>query len=286
MTVSSHSVGIKWNALERFFLAATALYLVGAGPLNGLQVVPQDRFTAVKRYWEWSSYWGIDGLDFPQAVYRPGKSFRALVFSSEEVRPGDPYWGFCSRKLGVCQAYSAWSDHTVYEARGTRMRKAETEEAALRRFQQQQFLSDQEAKDLSGPPGPRLLARPPAGTGTGGGSSAPSRYENLLRTMIQTITLPALGAPEAIQRRSQNPFVENQILAQGKGECTVIVPFADVHSPLVPVLSVCPNERGIQFMRKDGDEWVATAGGWMTGEDILRRFEPLIRKQASLTVRP
>ncbi len=39
-------------------------------------------------------------------------------------------------------------------------------------------------------------------------------------------------------------------------------------------------------MSKNGDRWIATAGGWMTHTDILRRFEPLIRKHASLTVRP
>jgi len=285
MKVRSHSLRIKGKVLGRLLFLAVVVWLAGV-PLKGFQVVPAERFAAVKRYWEWSSYWGIDGLNFPQAVYSPGKSFRALVFFSEEVRPGEPYWGFCSQELAVCQAYSAWPDHTVYEARGTRMGKAETEEAGLKRFRQQQFLSHQEGTDLSGPPGPHLLAGPPGGTTAGGGASTGSSYENRVRTMVQAITLPALGVPEAIRRRSANRFVEDVIRAQGKGECTVIVPFADVHSPLVPVLSLCPGERGIQFMRKDGDEWVATAGGWMTSEDIFRQFEPLIQKHASLTVKP
>jgi len=148
-------------------------------------------------------------------------------------------------------------------------------------------MSDEEAKALrERPPGPRLLVGLPEGTAAGGGASTGSGDENRLRTMIQTITLPALGVPEAIRRRSANRFVEDLIRAQGKGECEVIVPFADAHSPHVPVLSLCPGVRGIQFMRKVDDEWVATGGGWMTGKDILRRFVPLIRKHASLTVKP
>lgn len=66
----------------------------------------------------------------------------------------------------------------------------------------------------------------------------------------------------------------------------MIVPFADVNSPLVPVLSICSKMRVIQFLRKNGDEWIATADGWLTNKEILRRFAPLIRKHASLIVRP
>lgn len=134
MTVSSHSWGIGARTFGKVFVTAL-VWLVGVVPLKGLQAVSTDRFAAVKRYWEWSSYWGIDGLDFAQAVYRTGRSFRALVFFSEDTHPGDPYWGFCSRDLQTCQVYFAWPDNTIFEARSIRMRKTETEENALRRLQ-------------------------------------------------------------------------------------------------------------------------------------------------------
>lgn len=60
----------------------------------------EDRFTAVKHYWEWSAYWGFEGLDFPLAQYRAMTSFKALTFSADY---GGLYWGFCSKSLGVCQ---------------------------------------------------------------------------------------------------------------------------------------------------------------------------------------
>lgn len=284
MKPSLRNLWINGKVPGRLF-TAVVIWLLSA-QLNGLQAVPPERFAAVKRYWEWSAYWGIDGLDFPQATYRPGRSFRALVFSSDNVQLGKAYWGFCSRELSLCQVYSTWPDHTVYQARGTRMRKVETEAVALKRFQEQEFLSDQEAKNISGLQGVHLLAGPPDGTANGRDAPTASADENALRTTVQTIKLPALGDPEAIRHRSANRFVDDWIRAQGKGKCTVIVPYSDVHSPLVPVLSLCPGEHGIQFMRKDGDEWIATAGGWMTNEDIVRRFEPLIRNHASLTVRP
>ncbi len=212
----------SWNGTRRSLVAATIFWLCGLGHLSGAQVVSADRFAAVKRYWEWSSYWGIDGLDFPLAGYRPGKSFRALIFFSEEILLGDPYWGFCSRDLGVCQAYSAWPDHSVYDARATRMKPSETEESALKRFRKQEFRSDEEAKAIAliGPRVPRLLLEPPEGQGTKAGpitpDSATSPYENRVRTVAATITLPDLGVPEVIRRRSANRFVENEILAQGR----------------------------------------------------------------------
>ena len=255
--------------------------------LNAAQAGPRDRVPAVERYWEWSAYWGPGGLDFPEAKYRSGRTFRALTFASQVAGGGGPYWGFCSRELGVCQAYFAWADHTVYQSGFTRLRVNESERSALDRFQSQEFLSDEEAsglieqRDL-----PRLfLLELPEGH-TFEDESSSGNDENHLWTREDSITLPALGLPEAIKRRSANHFVEELIRAQGKGECTVIVPFADSHSPHVPVFSDCPGEKGIQFLRKDDDGWIATAGGWMTDRRTLRRFEPRIRKHASLTVTP
>lgn len=167
------------------------------------------------------------------------------------------------------------------------MNKGETEQAALRRFQGQDFASDQEAAALGTVPRePRLILGIPEHKGGPDKAASSNSFGNRLRVSAQTITLPALGIPEAIRQRRTNRFVEDLIRSQGKGGCMVVVPFADLHSPLVPVLSLCPGRRGIQFMRKDGDSWAPTAGGWMTDDETLRRFEPLIRKHASLTIMP
>ena len=132
---------------------------------------------------------------------------------------------------------------------------------------------------------PRLLAGTET-TSLGASQGKEDSTEDRLITTIQVITLPRLRAPEAIRDRKVNKFVENLIRSQVGGDCTVIVPFADLHSPLVPVLSVCAESRGIQFMRKDGDEWVASVGGWVSSGEVLNHFEPLVKRHASLVVSP
>jgi hypothetical protein len=262
-------------------------WLGGSRALRGNSTLHEERFAAVQRYWEWSAYWRPDGLDFPQSVYRPNQSFRALVFLSEERYLGfrKPYWGFCSQELGVCQAYSAWPDQTVEDSRGIRIRRGETDEAALNRFRLQGFTSDREMRSLDRVSSPRLLAGTET-TSLGASQGKEDSTEDRLITTIQVITLPRLRAPEAIRDRKVNKFVENLIRSQVGGDCTVIVPFADLHSPLVPVLSVCAESRGIQFMRKDGDEWVASVGGWVSSGEVLNHFEPLVKRHASLVVSP
>ena len=36
----------------------------------------EARFEAVKQYWEWSPYFGVDGLEFPLLQYQPGNRFK------------------------------------------------------------------------------------------------------------------------------------------------------------------------------------------------------------------
>ncbi len=256
------------------------------------QTISVVRNNAVASYWEWSAFWGIDGLDFPLATYKSGKTIRAMVFYSEEVGPDDPYWGFCSEEIGVCHVYLAWADNSVYQSIGTRIRKGETAETAFIRFQRQQFLSDETAKELArlGSSRGRLLFDISEEEKKRLDSLNPnvvaSKVGNRIQTNITTIRLPVLSLPAAALNKIKNQFVEDLIRGQGKGPCKVIVPFADKHAPLVPVLTICPGQRGIQFWRKVDDSWIATAGGWMQQQDILRRFEPRIRKYASLTVVP
>lgn len=85
--------------------ALVALVGIEARPARG-QNIPADRFRSVVRYWEWSSYWRVDGLDFPAASFKPGLTMRALEFAWSWPSDSDtePCWGFCSRGLSVCQA--------------------------------------------------------------------------------------------------------------------------------------------------------------------------------------
>ena len=265
-----------------------SLWLIAIGEISAGPGAEREHFAAVVRYWEWSAYWSPNGLDFPNASYKPGLEFSALVFYRGQTYGDAAYWGFCSRRLGVCQAYSAQADGSVDQAAGLRMRKGETASAAFRRFQRQEFQANEVAKFAEWHrAGPRLLAGLPEGESTGAGSSQLGNEEEVqVRTLFRKVRLPALRLPEAIRQRAANRFVEGFVRAQAERQCSVTVPFADHHAPLVPVLYDCPGSRGIQFMRKNEETWYETAGGWMEDGITVRQLVPRIRKYASLILKP
>lgn len=262
---------IHARACAPFALTAATLVLSGAMQAPSQQQEAGERFAAVQRYWEWSRYWSPDGLDFPGTVYWPGKAFRALVFYTNDEAHHTPFWGFCSKELGICQAYSAWQDRSVYRANSMRLQKGETETRAILRFQRTGFVSDQEFK----------ASRAWLGL-------APSKEDDVdpLETVQQTIHLPALDVPQAIRRKIENQDVENWVRSMPPGDCTVIVPYSDDRAPMVPVLFLCPQESGVQFLTKYWDHWAPTAGGWFQQKKMLQVFAPRIKKYASLILNP
>ncbi|MBY0507420.1 MAG: hypothetical protein K2X03_26135 [Bryobacteraceae bacterium] len=163
-------------------VASIALLTLLAGT-PGCQTVPvedSNRYRTVKNYWEWGNYWDTLGLDFPKATYRPGASFRALVFSSQTVNDAEPFWGFCGVAAGVCQAYWTRTDSVIEVSSATLIRPNETNEQAFQRFQRQSFREEEEA---AGPTaGPRVL------------------------TETRNVTLPNLGVPEATRLKRRNSF--------------------------------------------------------------------------------
>jgi hypothetical protein len=269
-----------------FFIWVTFVYFSGTCVLSAWQGFPVDRYKAVTRYWEWSNYFGPDGLDYPGARYRPGRSFDVLVFFVENFSFGGPYWGFCSRDLQVCQSYFAEPDHSVFSSSAIRMHANETEAAALARFRQQDFASAQEAEaEMLYSNGPRLLGAPPGEIAIIEPSASSDESPEPLQTSVQRILLPKLGIPGAVRNRQKNDFIESAIQAHanihGVSSCTTTVPYADEHAFAVPVLIDCPDERGIQFWIKHENEWNPTAGGWMPQPEVYRQFAPRIRRHAS-----
>ncbi len=242
--------------------------------------VEEKRYKAVRDYWEWGNYWDTLGIQFPNASFRPGLSFDATVFFSSSLSKFDsePSWGFCAKALRVCQAYWALKDGSIARASGIAMRAGETSEQAFDRFREQWF---EEAISLPLPgglvlvapaPDPNRVAIPPSGSASGS-----------LRVLRKTLTLGKLDIPEATRLRRRNSFVEDWVKSGPPGECRVTVPFADERSFVVPVLTECPQEKSIMLMRREGDEWVATPGGWIRIQpQDTEPIEARIRAHASL----
>src|SRR5262249_628330 len=159
------------RVLRSVMPAAMILLILGAKAASA-----DERFDAVKRYWEWSAYWRLEGLDFPLATYKPGLTIKALVFRSAETRTNlsfQPYWGFCSITLGIWQAYSAWGNSTVFAAQATRIRPGENEQSALMRFERQEFTSDDEFTAVGATPPDVKPARRESKPSVGGENRAP-----------------------------------------------------------------------------------------------------------------
>jgi hypothetical protein len=204
----------------------------------------EARFEAVKQYWEWSSYFGLDGLDFPSLKYQPGMNFQAVIFF-DQMPTGNPkgwyssaYWGFCSTEVGICQAYGGDWEGTVQQARGTKIRQGENLEVALKRFRESGFSSDED-----GPPAPpTVLVSPPVNPSTTRGGLAltqPSSGDAYdIRTRRGRISLPKLDLPAAVRLRISNADAEQAVKVlydPPKARCTTIVPFADEHAPYIPI---------------------------------------------------
>lgn len=244
----------------------------------------QKNFQAVRTYWEWGNYWDTLGLDFPGASYEPGLSFEATVFFSA---PGtasfdtQPVWGFCARKLLVCQAYWAARDGSISHSTHTMLRVRESAEQAFERFRRQGFIDSAEPRPAGG-----LVLVPPAPNPPGHSLTPSESSSGVMGVQRKLLTLAALGIPEATRLRRRNQFVESWVRSLGpSSDCRTTVPFADERSVVVPVLTECIGEMSIMNMRREGDEWVATPGGWIrlqkSGQEPV---EGRIRRHASLIV--
>ena len=253
------------------------------------------RFDAISNYWEWSSYFGVDGLDFPLAKYREGSSFSALVFLDDYPldRTGygssEGYWGFCSLEIRVCQAYNADSNGAVKQAHGTKMRSGETEEQALARFRMQGF-----EQEWAGPA--PVSKTQPSSQGTGGpptidplaGPVSVDPYT--IRTIRRRVTLPTLGIPSAIRSKLSNSKAESEVKRvmyepNSRSGCTIVVPFADNRVGNLPVLVDCPKGTSVTVMSKHHDDWFFTHGGVVEGKATIDRLASRIRASASLTLK-
>ena len=238
----------------------------------------KQRYQAVTAYWKWGNYWEPNGVDFPGVPFQSGLSFAAIVMFSAFPSEGEPHWGFCSKVIGVCQAYWALKDGSIARASGIVIRAGETSEQAFDRFREQWF---EEAISLPLPgglvlvapaPDPNRVAIPPSGSASGS-----------LRVLRKTVTLGKLDIPEATRLRRRNRFVEDWVKLSPPNECRVTVPFADERSFVVPVLTECPQEKSIMFMQRVGDEWVATPGNWVRIRGPRKEpIEDRIRSHASL----
>jgi hypothetical protein len=259
------------------------------------------RVEAVKRYWEWSSYFGVDGLEFPLVKYQPGKSFPALIFFDQiptrnpEGWYGPAYWGFCSAEIGICHAYGGFGDGTVDQVHGTKIRKGETEEQALRRFRQTEFADDED-----GPPAPPTVPIPqtppaPSTTGsraidlTGITSPSPNGDQFDIRTRRGQITLPKLELPAAVRRKVSNAKAERaarEALYTPNGGCVVTVPYADERAAAIPMLVECRSGIEVTYARKGpGGDWHFSQGGLVEDKVIIDRLAPRIRSNASLVLK-
>ena len=240
----------------------------------------KKRYQAVTAYWKWGNYWEPNGVDFPGVPFQSGLSFAAIVMFSPFPSEVEPYWGFCSKVISVCQAYWALKDGSIARASGIVMRAGETSEQAFDRFREQGF---EEAISLPlpgglflGSPSPdrNRVSVPPSGSASAS-----------LRVLRKTVTLGKLDMPEATRLRRRNRFVEDWVKSGPPSECRVTVPFADERSFVVPVLSECPQEKSIMLMRREGDEWVATPGGWIRIQaQVTEPIEDRIRAHASLVI--
>jgi hypothetical protein len=257
--------------------------------------VEAKRFEAIRNYWEWSSYLGVNGLDFPFASFRSGSSFSALVFFDDyPVGPrgqgySSAYWGFCSSEIALCHAYAADADGAVSYAYGTRIGRRETEELALARFRAQGF-------EESATPPPARSGPPPSSTGGVGrpaidplivGAVPGDPYT--IRTLRRRITLPTIGIPSAVKRKVSNLKAESEVKKalyqpNSRSGCTIVVPFADERVARLPVLVDCPKGSSVTIVSKRGEEWSFTHGGLIENRSIIDRLAPRIRASASLTL--
>ncbi len=260
----------------------------------------QARFEAVKQYWEWSSYFGVDGLEFPLLEYQPAKSLQALIFFDQiptrnpEGWYGTAYWGFCSAEIGICHAYGGFGDGTIDQVHGTKIRKGETEEQALRRFRQTEFADDED-----GPPAPPTVLipqTPPAPTTPGrraidltGTSPAPNGDQFDIRTRRGQITLPKLELPSAVRRKVSNVKMERaarEALYRPNSGCVVTVPYADERAFAIPVLVECRSGTEVTYAQKGpGGDWYFSHGGLVKDKAVIDRLVPRIRSNASLVLR-
>lgn len=261
----------------------------------------EARFESVKQYWEWSSYFGVDGLDFPLIKYQPGKSFQALIFFDEIPREGvgsmnwysKAHWGFCSAQIGICQAYGAFGDGTVDQGSATKIKKGETEEIALSRFRKADFSPDQDD-----PPPPATILVPPQQPVTPPTTRAPvidlsrdapqiDHYN--IRTRRRSLALPKLDLPMAVRRKMSNTKAERAVregLNTASGGCVVTVPYADERAFAIPMLVECRGRAEVTYAQKGpGGDWYFSHGGLVEDKATINRLAPRIRSNASLVLR-
>lgn len=232
------------------------------------------RFDAVVRYWEWSKYWGPFGFDFPLARYQPS-TVRALVFFEPSKSIWSccyPLWGFCSKQLGVCQAYSGWGDGTIMiGASGIRMRVGETEQQAKMRFEDLGFRSD--ATMAAYPYEPIAV---------------PSALR--LRSLSIELRFPVLRVPAAIREKTHSSLeaelrAELARTARYGQECELIVPFADRSYPFLHVLEVCGSQKAVNTLERTEDSWIGSVGSWNSEPEHVKDYEDRIRKNAGLVLK-
>jgi hypothetical protein len=283
--------------VEAFLRRILSLVMViGWAAIAVAQLSPNDevRFAAVKHYWEWSSYFGVDGVDFPGARYQPGMSFHALVFVDTDLLDsaasnsgdGSPaYWGFCSTELGVCQSYVAYADGAVNYANSIKILPRETVETAFTRFEMAEFSNAASIAPIPSQP-----------SSQGGGSVAvlsqprPPEVFNV-RTIQRTITLPTLGLPVAVRQKLSNSTAERAVKEMlyrpgSNSGCTISVPYADEHLAAIPVLVDCRTKRTINVASRGPEgTWYFSHNGFIEDPSIVSRLAPRIERNASLKLK-
>lgn len=269
------------SALARALFAILGLMLFAQADDDAQREITQ-RQKLVFKFWEWTNFWGIDGVEFPEASYTPGKRISGLQFYSAEVSPGLPCWGFCSSQMGVCQACFVRLDGVVLIGKAIRLYKGESEVRGFNRFRAQQFMNALEARlgretlDL------RMKIDASGQSHTSKLSQDSRATDQLIRTWKGPLRFPVLSTPLEVLRRKSNERVQALVKKAGAGNCEVLVPYADEETPYLPVVSTCPNESGVQFWRKENNDWAAAPSDWMTDPRIYQRYKQLAAKYTSL----
>lgn len=234
------------------------------------------RFQNVRRFWEWSQYWGVNGLEFLGADYpKSNLKVRAVTFASKPAFPSVyPYWGFCSEQLRVCQAYNAWEDGVVYLGAGIKLAQGESGMDGYTRFLNRRFHGDDS--------GPLENLWPEPGD--------PSIE---IAVTVETLGFQPLREPGSVRLKTRNLRAEQayflglkQAGVSPETTCVTTIPFSDEYAPSIPILTECPDFTSIQVFRRSAMEWVFTVGGSLTHPEGISRLRNRILSNAALKLGP
>lgn len=249
-------------------LAIAALPAQGAAPPARADWV-ETGMTSVTRYWEYTAAFRDSGLDFLGTRYRP--STNAAVYFRNEA---GSLFGFCVDAFKICHGYNMLPDGVVTHSTWLRMNNGEKAAAALHRFSKRGF-ADQDDVDREG------------------GSEHPSPESVIIKN--GPLVLKGIGAPEAVRLKKPLSAIERYLQWGDKAlfetsepNCTVVVPFADLSYPEIPVLFECPNGRSVQVLTRSWDAtagapyWYPTAGGYLRDPESVGKMAPIIRRNGTI----